>query len=151
MHTSYYLALLYILFCFITFFISSFYILFIFYVFPQFLLLLSTSDIGYRHLAKVFGMIRAEVLPIQDKLIEAGRLKEKGDIFHLHLDEVDKAVLELEESNKDNKSRGNNGEQQQQKMDLMEIIKPRKIIYERALRSKVCPLLVDSRCRIVSL
>jgi len=93
-------------------------------------------------------MIRADVLPIQDRLIEAGRLKEKGDIFHLYLDEVDKAVLELEESNKDDKSNSNNREQQP-KIDLMEIIKPRKIIYERALRSKVCPLLVDSRCRIL--
>merc|ERR1712146_536810 len=33
--------------------------------------------------------------------------------------------------------------------DLAEIIGPRKAVYKRALRQPVCPLLVDSRCRIL--
>jgi hypothetical protein len=88
-------------------------------------------------------MIRAEILRIQDKLLESGRLTEKGDIFHLYLDEVDKAMLEDENSNI------NEGGEPVQLLDLMKIIKPRKDIYERALRATACPLLVDSRCRIL--
>ena len=35
-------------------------------------------------------------------------------------------------------------------MDLMEIVRPRKVIYERALHATTtCPLIVDSRCRIL--
>jgi hypothetical protein len=95
------------------------------------------------HLAKVFGMIRSEILRIQDKLLESGRLTEKGDIFHLYLDEVDKAILEDENSNIEE------GGEPAELLDLMKIIKPRKDIYERALRATACPLLVDSRCRIL--
>ena len=88
-------------------------------------------------------MIRAEILRIQDKLLESGRLTEKGDIFHLYLDEVDNAMLEDESSNIDE------GGEPVQLLDLMKIIKPRKDNYERALRATACPLLVDSRCRIL--
>ena len=80
-------------------------------------------------------MIRAELLRIEDKFIELGRLNDKGDIFHLRVDEIDTAILEIKEE-KDN-------------INLMTILSPRKTIYERALRAKVCPLLIDSRCRIL--
>lgn len=83
------------------------------------------------HLTKVIGMVRAEVLRVQDHLIETGRLKTKGDIFHLNIDEVDKAILEDPD------------------LDLMEIIRPRREIYERAVCAKECPIIVDSRCRIL--
>ena len=82
-------------------------------------------------LAQVCGLVRAEVLRCEEHLIEAGRLEEKGDIFHLDIREVDLALLE----DKD--------------MDLMELVRPRKVIYDRAIRSKACPILVDSRCRIL--
>ena len=54
----------------------------------------------------------------------------KGDIFHLDLEEVDKALAD-------------------ETIDLMQIIAPRKAVYERALEATECPLLVDSRCRIL--
>jgi len=84
-------------------------------------------------LALMIGMIRWDLLKLENKLIEEGRLKEKGDIFHLSLQEVDKATLTNDLSAD----------------DLAEIIGPRKAVYERALRQPVCPLLVDSRCRIL--
>lgn len=82
-------------------------------------------------LALVEGMVRAELLKLEDALIEKGRLDEKGDIFHLTLEEVDRGTLE------------------DASVDLMEIVKPRKAVYDRALRQTLCPLLVDSRCRIL--
>merc|ERR1711971_746868 len=56
--------------------------------------------------------------------------EETGDIFHLKIDEVDAAVSDPA-------------------LELKEIVRPRKVVYERALKSTVCPLLVDSRCRIL--
>lgn len=82
-------------------------------------------------LAMTVGMIRSELLKLEDQLLEEGRLEEKGDVFHLTLREVDRATLE------------------DPSMDLAEIIRPRKAAYERALSQTVCPLLVDSRCRIL--
>jgi len=82
-------------------------------------------------LAVIDGMIRSELLKLQDQLIKEGRLEEKGDIFHLTLEEVDRGSLK------------------DPSMDLAKIVRPRKAVYERALRQNVCPLLVDSRCRIL--
>ena len=126
----------------------SLHLLYLFYKFDSFssLLIYGTyfrTHTHCSHLAKVFGMIRAEILRIQDKLLESGRLTEKGDIFHLYLDEVDNAMLEDESSNIDE------GGEPVQLLDLMKLIKPRKDNYERALRATACPLLVDSRCRIL--
>ncbi|OEU08763.1 pyruvate phosphate dikinase [Fragilariopsis cylindrus CCMP1102] len=87
-------------------------------------------------LANVIGIIRAELLRIQDKFIDSGRLEEKNDIFHLTIDEIDKALID-------------NDQQQQEQLQLMDIVRPRKVVYERALRATICPLLVDSRCRIL--
>ena len=87
-------------------------------------------------LANVIGIIRAELLRIQDKFIDSGRLEEKNDIFHLTIDEIDKALID-------------NDQQQEEQLQLMDIVRPRKVVYERALRATICPLLVDSRCRIL--
>ena len=82
------------------------------------------------HIAYIFGVLRAEVLRIQDNMLAEGRLEKEGDIFHLDLAEVDMALSD-------------------DSFDAMEIIRPRKIIHERAMRATICPLLIDSRCRIL--
>jgi len=82
------------------------------------------------HAAKIIGLIRADTLRIQDKLLESGRLEEEGDIFHLNIKEIDKAIIDS-------------------KFELIDIIRPRKVTYERARCATICPLLVDSRCRIL--
>ena len=82
------------------------------------------------HIAYIFGVLRAAILRVQDEMIGINRLEEKGDIFHLDLLEVDKALSDSS-------------------FDVMEIVKPRKIVYERAMRATICPLLIDSRCRIL--
>lgn len=87
------------------------------------------------HLTNVIAKVRAVVLLIEKELIRNGRLKEEGDIFHLNMKEIDKAMLEKEGSSK--------------AVDLMEIVRPRKAVYKRALASNMCPLFVDSRCRIL--
>mmetsp|Transcript_328 Transcript_328/g.744 ORF Transcript_328/g.744 Transcript_328/m.744 type:complete len:956 (-) Transcript_328:3697-6564(-) len=84
------------------------------------------------HLTKLVGAMRTKALKIEEKMISEGRLEEKGDIFHLTMEEVDRALL----------SEGK-GE------DLRKIVGPRKTVYKRALASNECPLLVDSRCRIL--
>jgi len=84
------------------------------------------------HLTKFIGTMRTIVLKIEKKFISDGRLEEKGDIFHLKIEEADRALLS-----------------QGRQIDLMHIIRPRKAVYERALAANICPLLVDSRCRIL--
>lgn len=81
---------------------------------------------------ELVGAMRNKVLRIEEKLLSRGRLEEKGDIFHLTMEELDEALLSEEQGG-----------------DLMKIIRPRKAIYKRALASTTCPLLVDSRCRII--
>lgn len=81
-------------------------------------------------MAELVGIIRADLLRLQGKLIDEGKLEQKGDIFHLNIDEVDRALSDPN-------------------FKANEIIRPRKVIYERALNSNMCPLLVDSRCRIL--
>mmetsp|Transcript_9735 Transcript_9735/g.21063 ORF Transcript_9735/g.21063 Transcript_9735/m.21063 type:complete len:552 (+) Transcript_9735:153-1808(+) len=82
------------------------------------------------HISAVMGVLRASILQAEQSLIKAGRLDAKDDIFHLDLEEVDKAL-----SN--------------ETYDLRELVKPRKVIFERALQANECPLLIDSRCRIL--
>ena len=82
------------------------------------------------HLAQLCGIIRANVLRVEEDFLRSGRLETKGDIFHINLDEIDQALRE-------------------ESLNLMELIRPRKIVYERALRVVECPILVDSRCRIL--
>ena len=82
------------------------------------------------HLAKVIGVLREAVLQIEKELIEANRLAHTGDIFHLNLEEVDKALVD-------------------ETFDLMQLVRPRMIAYERARKATECPLLIDSRCRIL--
>jgi pyruvate,water dikinase len=82
------------------------------------------------HLSKICGILRKAVLKVEDELIQANRLERKGDIFHVNLKEVD---LSLKDGS----------------FDLMALIRNRKTVYERALRAKECPLMVDSRCRIL--
>jgi pyruvate,water dikinase len=70
------------------------------------------------------------VLQVEEEFLHSHRLETKGDIFHLSLNEVDQALRE-------------------ESFDLMELVRPRKIGYERAVRVSECPLLIDSRCRIL--
>lgn len=82
------------------------------------------------HLSQLCGLLRAEVLKVEESLVKSGRLQRKGDIFHVDLNELDQALREPT-------------------MDLMTLVEPRKRIFERALRFNECPLLVDSRCRVL--
>lgn len=92
------------------------------------------------HLTKVVGIIRGKILSVEEELIAMGSLEEPGDIFHLNLEEVDAALAT---------KNGNNNNNNTALGDLMTIVRPRKSIYERAKSSRICPLLVDSRCRIL--
>jgi len=82
------------------------------------------------HLTQMCGILRGAVLKVEEDFLQSGRLAGKGDIFHVNLDEVDQALRE-------------------ESFDLMKLVRPRKAAYERALHAKECPLLVDSRCRII--
>ncbi|KAL7453253.1 hypothetical protein ACHAWC_004916 [Mediolabrus comicus] len=68
------------------------------------------------HFARMIGVLREAVLQIENELIEANRLQNKGDIFHLDLEEVDQALAD-------------------ETIDLMQIITPRKAVYERVLEA----------------
>ena len=81
-------------------------------------------------LAQMIGVLRAEVLKIEKELLTNGSLESKGDIFYLDLCEVDRIL-------KDGS------------VNAKELILPRKVVHERALRATTCPLLIDSRCRIL--
>lgn len=83
------------------------------------------------HISRIVGMVRQAMLCIEKEFIENGRLEQPGDIFHLDVEEIDKVLL---------------GEEA---LDLMDLVRPRKAIYGRAVRSNLCPMLVDSRCRIL--
>lgn len=82
------------------------------------------------HLSRVIAMVRAVLLQIQDKFIDDHRLDEYGDIFHLDVDHVNRAMID-------------------KSFNLKEIVQCNKLAYEKAVKSNVCPLLVDSRCRIL--
>ena len=88
------------------------------------------SNAPKMHIYKLIGVLRANILQVEADLINANRLEVKDDIFHLDLDEVDQALAD-------------------DSYDLMSLIRPRKAIYERALQAAECPLLIDSRCRIL--
>ena len=92
------------------------------------------------HLTKAIGMIREAILAAEKELIKEGRLEKPGDIFHLSLEEIDKALLM--EGEKADTSSSN-------RIDLMELVRPRRQRHEQASRSKACPMLVDSRNRIL--
>jgi phosphohistidine swiveling domain-containing protein len=81
-------------------------------------------------MAKIDGILRAEVLKVEEELLRNGRLEEAGDIFHLALSEVDTGLRD-------------------ETFDLKSIVAPRKSVYQRATRATICPILVDSRCRIL--
>ena len=82
------------------------------------------------HWAQLCGTLRVVMLQVEKDLIHSGRLEAKDDIFHLNLDEVDSGLRD-------------------ESFDMMELVRPRKMAYKRALRVRECPLLVDSRCRII--
>lgn len=81
-------------------------------------------------LSEILAVIRTAVLDIEAQLIKAGRLDKSGDVFHVTIDEVDQALTDLS-------------------MDLRQLLAPRKKLYFRAKQAKTCPLLIDSRCRIL--
>jgi len=75
--------------------------------------------------------------------MKEGLLEEKGDIFHLSMKEIDDALT---------RTRTHPQQQQQQNQELMDLVRPRKIVYERAVQATTtteCPILVDSRNRIL--
>ena len=80
--------------------------------------------------AQMIGVLRAEILQIEKEMLKKGRLASKGDVFYLELCEVDRILKD-------------------DSVNAMELILPRKVVHERALRATTCPLLVDSRCRIL--
>jgi len=82
------------------------------------------------HMTKMCGAIRSKALKIEKQFVSEGRLEMTDDIFHLTMDEVDQAL--------DSKD-----------MDLKSLVSPRKAVYQRAIASNTCPILVDSRCRIL--
>jgi pyruvate,water dikinase len=82
------------------------------------------------HIAKVIGVLREAVLHVEKELIDANRLAHRGDIFHLDLEEVDKALID-------------------DTFDLMQLVRPRMMAHQRAVKATECPLLIDSRCRIL--
>eukprot|EP00956_Cyclotella_meneghiniana_P044877 scaffold341118_cov99-Cyclotella_meneghiniana.AAC.2 len=81
-------------------------------------------------LSRIIGALRKAVLKIQEDLVKEKRLDATGDIFHLDPTEIDAAVKDPT-------------------IDLMAVVRPRKAIFERALRATECPMLIDSRCRIL--
>lgn len=81
-------------------------------------------------LSELFAAIRTGTLSVEAQLLQANRLDEQGDIFHLQIKEVDQAMREPS-------------------MNLRKLLCPRKKQYFRAKQAKICPFLVDSRCRIL--
>jgi len=81
--------------------------------------------------SEIFNAVRTGVRSCEAQLLEAGRLDDSGDVFHLRIREVDQAL-----GNPD--------------MDLRAIVEPRKAQYLRAKRATICPFLVDSRGRILA-
>mmetsp|Transcript_116628 Transcript_116628/g.341362 ORF Transcript_116628/g.341362 Transcript_116628/m.341362 type:complete len:919 (-) Transcript_116628:50-2806(-) len=81
-------------------------------------------------MARVYAAFRAEMLKIQDRLLAHGRLDQRGDIFMLLPDEVDKALRDPT-------------------FDARAAVQPRQDLYSRAKQAKSCPMLIDSRGRIL--
>ena len=82
------------------------------------------------HVSEACGIIRKEILKIGTKFEDDGRIDEVGDIFHLDLAEIDKALTD-------------------ESFELRPRLLPRKAIHRRATLAPECPLLIDSRCRIL--
>merc|ERR1711862_120653 len=70
------------------------------------------------------------MLEIEERLLADGRLDQKGDIFMLLPAEVDQALREPD-------------------FDCRAVLKPRQKIYNRVKQSNSCPMLIDSRGRIL--
>jgi len=98
------------------------------------------------YLTKLVGTLRSAVLRIEEKLIAEGRLREKGDVFHLTIDEIDEA---LSEGRRRRTGGAAVGTGTTTTTDLTELVRFRKPGYDAAVAAKTCPLLVDSRCRIL--
>ena len=77
------------------------------------------------HISAAFGVLRSSILSVEKDLVDANRLEETGDVFHLELEEVDRAFVD-------------------QSYDLMALVRPRKAMYERALEATECPLLLTA-------
>jgi len=97
------------------------------------------------HLTKLVGTLRSAVLRIEEKLIAEGRLREKGDVFHLTMDEIDEALSE----GRRRPGRTGDAAAGTTTTDLTALVGSRKPGYDAAVAAKTCPLLIDSRCRIL--
>jgi len=82
------------------------------------------------HMSEMTALTRWEILKAESELLEAGRFEEKGDVFHLKLDELDQAMRDPS-------------------FDVQAKLAPRKAQFRRACAAKACPMLIDSRCRIL--
>ena len=82
------------------------------------------------HVSEACGIIRKGILKIETQLVENGRIDEVGDIFHLTLTEIDKALTD-------------------ESFELRPKLLPRKAVHRRATLAPEVPLLIDSRCRIL--
>ena len=80
--------------------------------------------------SEILSAVRTGVRSYGAQLVECGRLEQAGDVFYLKMDEVDQALCDPE-------------------LDLQALLAPRKAQYLRAKRATTCPILVDSRCRIL--
>jgi len=81
-------------------------------------------------ISQVYASLRSAVLVCAHRLMDAGRLDQAHDIFHLKISEVDQCLTDSS-------------------IDVRQLIAPRKKQYLRAKQAKSCPFLIDSRCRIL--
>eukprot|EP00928_Gymnodinium_smaydae_P043420 TRINITY_DN29092_c0_g1_i2.p1 TRINITY_DN29092_c0_g1~~TRINITY_DN29092_c0_g1_i2.p1 ORF type:complete len:919 (-),score=113.21 TRINITY_DN29092_c0_g1_i2:86-2842(-) len=81
-------------------------------------------------LSRAYAAFRKAVLQVEDQLLAAKRLDNKGDIFMLLPTEIDTAIRDAS-------------------IDLRSIVQPRMQLFKRAQQAKSCPMLIDSRCRIL--
>merc|ERR1740121_1912558 len=82
------------------------------------------------HMARLIADIGSVLRPLGERFAEAGRLDAKGDIFHLHLEEAERA-------------------RKDSSYDIRSIVAPRKQNHARWERAPLCPVLIDSRNRIL--
>ncbi|EOD42048.1 hypothetical protein EMIHUDRAFT_431919, partial [Emiliania huxleyi CCMP1516] len=81
-------------------------------------------------MARVTAAFRSALLAAQADLLAAGRLEAEGDVFHVSVQQLDAAIKESS-------------------FDLRAAVTPNRATYARAKSAKSCPMLIDSRGRIL--
>merc|ERR1719469_1582073 len=82
------------------------------------------------HMSRLIGQVGHAARSFERGLLAAGRLDAEGDVFHLDLAEMEKAMKATS-------------------LDLRAMIAPRKETYSKHLKAPLCPVLIDSRNRIL--